>query len=296
VKIVDETQPHSSTEPISKSDAIKLAEIIEKQVEDEDSSDDEAGKLTKEEEDEANIKVDFNTVKSAWKYLGGAKVMAVGMVINSGISGLRIARKYTDRFWATGSGDVPSSEDPDASKPSVATDLIWWNLQISLAIFVIDIVLEKLKEKMNRQIADDTKSRFFELVFDKIIHAPIPSYFDVTPTSRIMRHFHHDLNAIDMWTLHLIFDFYVHIQLIGFAAYQIMFNVPILAIIIPLHVLRGFRFDQQNRKVDEKRHKVNRVFHERLDKINRANFEGAKLMRAYGNQHLIVKDYNHVSM
>lgn len=178
----------------------------------------------------------------------------------------------------------------------MAMDLIWWNLQISFAIFVIEIVIEKLGEIANRSVAEETTERFFSLLFDKIIHAPIPTYFDVTPLSRIMSHFHCDLRAFDMYVLEMMFEFFVQIQMISFAAYQVMISVPILAIIIPAVAIRNFRKDIRNKAFNEKRDKAMRVFYERLDKINNSNFEGSSLIRAFGNQHLIVKDIRKVSM
>jgi ABC-type multidrug transport system fused ATPase/permease subunit len=170
------------------------------------------------------------------------------------------------------------------------------NIMLSSIVFMFEMILDKLRERMNRSVAEDTADRFFDLLFDKIIHAPIPTYFDITPSHRIMEHFHRDLRAFDMHTLYMTFEFLIQIQLVGYAAYQVMFNLPILAIIMPLIIFRNQRIDNGNRKQDEKKEKCLRVFWETYEKIINANFEGVQLMRAFGNQQLIVKFSEKVSI
>jgi ABC-type multidrug transport system fused ATPase/permease subunit len=204
--IVDESQPHSSILPVSKADALKVAEIIEDEVKaEEDSDEEERGRLIKEEAEEAETKVTWDTAKSAFKYLGGWRVLIIGFILNSFVAALRIAKKFVDRFWATGSMEIGGADQEEAKNHII------WNLKLSLAVFILEMILDKLRENMNRSIAEETTDKFFALLFDKIIHAPIPTYFDVTPTSRIMRHFHHDLRAFDMHVLYMIFEMFIQI-------------------------------------------------------------------------------------
>jgi len=63
-------------------------------------------------------------------------------------------------------------------------------------------VLETINGIICRGILAKAQSKFFDMMLDKIMHAPINKYFDITPLSRILKNFSDDLNQMDGGFLH----------------------------------------------------------------------------------------------
>lgn len=54
---------------------------------------------------------------------------------------------------------------------------------------MLGLIFETVTKKINQGLLRNTKRNFHDMMLDKIMNAPINLYFDVTPISRIVKHF-----------------------------------------------------------------------------------------------------------
>lgn len=67
---------------------------------------------------------------------------------------------------------------------------------------LLTCILETINGIVCRAVLNKAQGRFFDMMLDKIMHAPINRYFDITPLSRLLKHFSDDLNQMDAGFLH----------------------------------------------------------------------------------------------
>jgi ABC-type multidrug transport system fused ATPase/permease subunit len=66
------------------------------------------------------------------------------------------------------------------------------------AISVTRIALETVVSLSNFHLLQQTLENLQDMILTKVVAAPINTYFDVTPTSRILKAFSEDLRAFDI--------------------------------------------------------------------------------------------------
>lgn len=60
------------------------------------------------------------------------------------------------------------------------------------------------------------------MMLERVMHAPINLYFDITPVSRIMKHFTDDIAAFDLQFMFAIHHVIGHTQVMAYSALYIL--------------------------------------------------------------------------
>jgi len=70
-------------------------------------------------------------------------------------------------------------------------------------------------------------------MMEKILRAPIPLYFDITPASRIIRSFHHDIRGFDEGFVYQIQDTFNTVIYLSYVIIRAMYVVPFVLLCLP---------------------------------------------------------------
>lgn len=68
---------------------------------------------------------------------------------------------------------------------------------IVVSLTAIFIILEVILLRLNFTMEISTQTSFFTSILDKMMHAPINLYHDITPMGRIFGYFYEDMEALD---------------------------------------------------------------------------------------------------
>lgn len=119
------------------------------------------------------------------------------------------------------------------------------------------------------------------MMMDRITHAPINLYFDMTPISRIMKHFSSDLKAFDMGFLHTIMHGLSCVQVLCYSTYVVMTTVPSLMAIVPLIILKQKTYQADFVKANKNMERLFSSAPESCSKLRKSNYNGLSVIRAF---------------
>jgi len=71
------------------------------------------------------------------------------------------------------------------------------NILTVLGFTIAGCLVESVVQNTTKDLVRSTYKGFFSMMLEKVMHAPINLYFDVTPISRVTKSFSEDIHAID---------------------------------------------------------------------------------------------------
>lgn len=154
----------------------KQAESILREMEGRATS---SGKLTTKD-DEIDIKVFKSTWSRMYTFVGGVKVILPYALLVALYSQLNFYRESAFQEWANQASHLQPKQ---------------FLLQ-TLRVFGITFLTSALVGIMlgiNMRIRIDSSRTFFNMMLNRVVHAPVNLYFDITPVGRILGIFNFNL-------------------------------------------------------------------------------------------------------
>lgn len=111
-----------------------------------------------------------------------------------------------------------------------------------ISLTLINETISSTQNFFNDQIKIETENKFFAMMIEKIIHAPINLYFDVTPSSRIIRSFQHDIRGFDVGFIRVCQGIINCIFFMCYITGKALYIVPSLLMIFPPFLYKNYRF------------------------------------------------------
>lgn len=162
-----------------------------KEGDEEEDAEDKDGTLYEKtaEEDEELREADMETYKKMLNESGGLWFWGP-------FSALLIAKVFLwdidSSFWSR-FADCPPEEQREKCGYFIAQ---------ALGLMIANMAFDNFLRSTHKKTAKTFQNYFFANVLDKMLHAPINLYHDVTPSSRVLGYIHGDINAADEGFFH----------------------------------------------------------------------------------------------
>lgn len=109
-------------------------------------------------------------------------------------------------------------------------------------------VLRCIESYFCRIVEQNARDKLYTMMMNRIPHAPVNLYFDVTPVSRIMKHFGEDLHAFDHGFLGIIYETLECSLRVFYAFYCVATVVPMLLLSLPVVLYMRIKNQARHKK------------------------------------------------
>ena len=134
------------------------------------------------------------------------------------------------------------------------------------------------------------------MLMDKITHAPINLYFDVTPVGRILGHFNRDVGTFNRDFLRCIQDALRLLQNGSYSLYCVVSTVPMLMVLLPYNLYFRVHEQNTNQKVGKILRKLEPAADERREKLRSSNVNGLTVIRAFNKEEELYNEYSEAAL
>lgn len=141
------------------------------------------GQLTKKEEEIEENEADVSTFYKMLKYMGGLKSFVIPLVM---IAIQKIVSFFNERSVQTWGVQAEDMQKENFSK----------NLIFAASLSFLDSMLGTGFDIFNHKQRQSNQTGLFSMLMDKLTHAPVNLYYDVTPVDRITEVVHSDVSNV----------------------------------------------------------------------------------------------------
>ena len=137
---------------------------------------------------------------------------------------------------------------------------------------------------INMRIRIDTSRTFFNMMLDRVIHAPVNLYFDVTPVGRILGIFNFNLQAVE-GILYLQFQEFLMLLINTFLILMMtVIVIPQMAIVLILMIYKCYSFFYYMKPAIKESERLAQSTGAPIFALSKQTFSGISIIRAFGKQ------------
>lgn len=200
------------SEQIAKAKIDEELDAEDNKDEDEEEQDGDLYEKTAEEDEELR-EADMSTYTKIMNESGGLWFW----IPFSGLLAFKVFLWDTDSsFWVRFADTSPEEQTEKASS----------FMMQALGLMLCNMAFDTFISRTHQKTAKEFRRIFFKNVLDKMLHAPINLYHDVTPSSRVLGYIHGDINCCDEGFFHQCGSYVSDKMMLVFMVVQIVWNIP----------------------------------------------------------------------